>query len=478
MFNLEKVESMKKVFYKSMILALSATLLSINANAQFAGGTGTVEDPYIIQTAEQLNEVRNYLDGNNFQLGNDIDLTDYLAANSAENGWLPLGSDPDGISGSFDGNGHVISGFYINRPDQSNVALFGFVKSSQIFSVKDLGLVIADGKEIKGLDNVAGIIGQVPYTGHPIKITGCFVNGNITAIGNGAVSGSATGNAAPFVAMTSSLGRVELLNCYAIGKVYGFAKAGGLVGQGYRGIKIESSYSACEVESGTNRDQSKAGGLIGECGFPNGVAIRHDILYSIALNPSIKAPNSDQTRTGRLVGFEKPDNSGKYNYEFSYAWADMPVNDAIITDGTETNKNGLSQSSEDVIKEAIYFGDNTNDYLFWDPEVWTMGNGEYQLPILAAFAADKQPNTKVAHLPASSGTGLIMTASGELSVYPSVAKDKITIANKESGTKVSIYDQVGKLVMTSSESEINVSALNTGLYLLNVQGKAMKFIKE
>ena len=61
MFNLEKVEIMKKVFYKSLILAFSATMLSANVNAQFAGGTGTESDPYIIQTAEQLNEVRNYL---------------------------------------------------------------------------------------------------------------------------------------------------------------------------------------------------------------------------------------------------------------------------------------------------------------------------------------------------------------------------------------------------------------------------------
>lgn len=78
-------------------------MLSTNVNAQFAGGTGTESDPYIIQTAEQLNEVRNYLDGNNFRLDNDIDLTSYLAANSAENGWLPIGSDSGRYNRSFDG---------------------------------------------------------------------------------------------------------------------------------------------------------------------------------------------------------------------------------------------------------------------------------------------------------------------------------------------------------------------------------------
>lgn len=75
---------MKNVFYKSMSLAISTMMLSMSASAQFAGGTGSESDPYIIETAEQLNEVRNYLDGNHFRLNADIDLTDYLTTlNSA-----------------------------------------------------------------------------------------------------------------------------------------------------------------------------------------------------------------------------------------------------------------------------------------------------------------------------------------------------------------------------------------------------------
>ena len=181
---------------------------------------------------------------------------------------------------------------------------------------------------------------------------------------------------------------------------------------------------------------------------------------------------------GRLVGFEKPDNTGKYNYEASYAWADMLVNDAAVTDGQETNKNGLNQSSNDVIQETIYFGDNNNDYLFWDPAIWSMGNGKYQLPILKAFAADKQPDTKVAHLPERTSTGITMSSSEKLSVYPTLTKDKITITNKADNAKVSIYDQVGKLVMTSFDSEISIATLNSGIYLLNVQGTVVKIVKE
>lgn len=462
---------MKNVFYKSMALSMSAMMLSMSAGAQFAGGSGSESDPYIIETAEQLNEVRNYLDGNHFRLNADIDLTDYLTVNSAESGWEPIGAAPEtGISGSFDGNGHVISGFYINRPQLENVGLFGCVKSSTKFGVKKLGLIVADGKEIKGLNNVGGILGQVPYTGQTITMSECFVIGNVNAIGDG----QKTGVAGPIVAMTSALGNVEVVNCYTAGKVYGFAKAGGLVGQGYRGIKIETSYSICEVEAGTNAAESKAGGLIGECGYPNGSAIRHDVIASIALNPSVKAPNSPAANVGRLVGYEKPENPTPYMYEYAYAWADMLVNGAIVTDGLETNKNGLNQSSEEVVKEDIYLGD---DYLFWDPAVWTVGNGDYQLPILNVFAEDKQPTTKVAHLPGET-SGIILAAADDICVYPTVTTGKVSIVNKVDGSKVSVYDLTGKLMMTSFDSEVNISSLNAGIYLLSVDGQVVKIVKE
>ena len=79
------------------------------------------------------------------------------------------------------------------------------MKSSGKFGVKKLGLIVADGKEVRGLNNVGGIIGQVPYTGQTITMTECFVIGNIYAVGDG----QKTGVAGPIVAMTSALGNVD-----------------------------------------------------------------------------------------------------------------------------------------------------------------------------------------------------------------------------------------------------------------------------
>lgn len=77
----------------------------------FAGGRGTINDPYQIATAEQLDAIRYNLKSN-FVLVNDIDLSEY------EN-WVPIGGmidveARDGFQGAFDGKGHTISNLKIN----------------------------------------------------------------------------------------------------------------------------------------------------------------------------------------------------------------------------------------------------------------------------------------------------------------------------------------------------------------------------
>ncbi|MCH5160561.1 MAG: hypothetical protein J1G04_00870 [Clostridiales bacterium] len=79
----------------------------------------------------------------------DVDLTDYLAASDA--GWMPIGiyrEVEDGtatamaFNGTFDGNGHTISGFWANRNDDYayNGGLFGYVTANaQIMNVRLVG---------------------------------------------------------------------------------------------------------------------------------------------------------------------------------------------------------------------------------------------------------------------------------------------------------------------------------------------------
>lgn len=93
--------------------------------AEFANGEGTEENPFMIQTLDQLDDVRNNLDAN-YELGNDIDASDTSGWNNAE-GFVPIGDDDSPFTGTFDGKGHNITGLHIDRPDESVVGMFGLI---------------------------------------------------------------------------------------------------------------------------------------------------------------------------------------------------------------------------------------------------------------------------------------------------------------------------------------------------------------
>ena len=76
------------------------TLPDIENIRDFAGGNGTLENPYKIITKEHLNNVRNHL-GSSFSLLSDIDMTGEA--------FLPIGDDIFSFFGTFLGNGHTIS---------------------------------------------------------------------------------------------------------------------------------------------------------------------------------------------------------------------------------------------------------------------------------------------------------------------------------------------------------------------------------
>jgi len=127
---------------------------------KFAGGSGTLEDPYLIETAEQLNAVRQG-PRNHYKLIADIDLSNW-------GNWVPIGGTPAygfmgggpnkaenyacSFQGSFDGNGHVVSGMTIvineETPfmtEEGNWRAYGLfanlATSPDNYKIKNLGVV-------------------------------------------------------------------------------------------------------------------------------------------------------------------------------------------------------------------------------------------------------------------------------------------------------------------------------------------------
>ena len=92
--------------------------------ALFAGGTGTADDPFVIQNAEQLKAFRNNVNAGNTFAGKTIKLTRDINLKNEE--WTPIGTNEHPFSGSFDGQNHTVSNLKITNAGSYN-GLFGKV---------------------------------------------------------------------------------------------------------------------------------------------------------------------------------------------------------------------------------------------------------------------------------------------------------------------------------------------------------------
>ena len=194
-------------------------------DVQFAGGSGTAEDPWQIATAEQLDRVRDDLKAH-YILTEDIDLSGY------EN-WIPIGAfqslsdapedaevpHPDyAFTGTFDGAGYTISNLKVSCEAPMGAGLFGCASGTESgaasighFTLKDVnvsGFYLVGGavglqfmscsvtdihlvgeNHLTGMQGIGGIVG----TGFDL-ISDCSATADITVSGDdGACAGLIAG---------------------------------------------------------------------------------------------------------------------------------------------------------------------------------------------------------------------------------------------------------------------------------------------
>ena len=250
---------MKRVFF------LFACMLNVVwASAQFSGsGSGTSTDPYRIFNADQLSQLRNFLnqEGVYFKLQNDLDLTDWLAENYPGQGWQPVGSSTEPFKGILDGNNKTISGFSITRTSMDYVGLFGYVTGA---TIKDLTLK----GNISGKAYVGSLIGYGTAT-----VTNYTFEGNVT--GTGSYTGGVGGNQT--TASTNLTVKATVKGASYTGGVYGYGAGittatftGQVTGSGSYVGGLEGSasgtFSSCTVNGPVKSTSSSAlyvGGLFG-----------------------------------------------------------------------------------------------------------------------------------------------------------------------------------------------------------------------
>lgn len=104
--------------------------LEINCYTPDLNGEGTIDNPFIITNAIELDLIRT-APNSYYKLGNDIDLKyDTSDVNgrfyNEGSGWKPIST----FKGGLDGAGHKITGLYMNRPAGNNQGLFTSISST------------------------------------------------------------------------------------------------------------------------------------------------------------------------------------------------------------------------------------------------------------------------------------------------------------------------------------------------------------
>lgn len=238
-----------------------------------------IPDGLPIQTIEDLQNISNNLAGN-YHLANDIDAST-TATWSGGQGFVPVGNTAAPFVGTLKGEGHVISGLFINTA-ATNVGLFGNAGTPAFIDKVHLikSNVTGNGG---GLETGAtgGLVGRLDGT-----VSNCTVSGTVigTSTGNfvGGLVGLSTGS------ITDSSAAVAVSSP-------GFGSAGG----GLVGINVGTIRNGSASGTVTNPGNAGGmGGLVGE-NQPPGLIVNSQSSANATGN---SGPNMIAA-VGGLVGF-------------------------------------------------------------------------------------------------------------------------------------------------------------------------------
>ncbi len=373
------------IVFSSLILACIGPDMS-SARAEFAGGSGVADDPYLVATAGQLDNVRHHMDAHFRQTG-DIDLTDYAQGR----GWLPIGSRPgrdERFEGTYDGAGCSIVNLTIRRPEGYYVGLFSGLGSDAAVSGLSLKNVQIAGQE--GVGALAGINAGV-VTGCHVEgeIAGEVVVGGLAGINQGDVrqvsfSGIVSGGMATGGLAGASSGSVEG------GRVVAEIKGGDVDSGGIAGSNSgEIRYSSAEIEVA---GKANVGGIAGN---NTGTIINSHVLGTVSgedrvggaagtstgriLHSYSAAAVQGESRTGGLVGkAEIVVNRFSVGGEVAGSYYDSEVA------GDGNNGYGEARTTGEMMRKETFDA--------WDFErVWAIDEGESYPLLIRQAAAETEP---------------------------------------------------------------------------------------
>jgi hypothetical protein len=303
----------------------------------YGDGRGTAQDPYQIWTPQQMNAIGTVPNDwdKHFILMADVNMSIYTGTQ-----YNIIGTSWDhAFSGTFDGNGHIISNLtYTTAANISYVGVFGCVWGGTIQNIGLENILISSNGY-----QVGGLVGTNYGT-----ITNCYAAGSISGIN--CVGG--------LVGLNESGGMLS--SCYAFVSVSGQDSVGGLTGAN---------------RNGTNTSCYAAGSVIGER-YVGGLA--GYTVGSTFTNCYAAGPISGISFVGGLVGFND------YDSMLSFCYATGSVSGTDYVGGLVGHNRGLIDACFwDIQTSSVTDGVGNEDP---DP-AGAMGKTTAQMKTLSTFTS-------------------------------------------------------------------------------------------
>ena len=271
-------------------------------------GDGSIENPYQISNADELYWFAALVIGDKSvseitianpkscaKLMNDITVNEGVldASGNLNSGkpfieWTPIGNQMP-YSGTFDGQGHTVSGLYLDNTGTAYVGLFGI----NCGTIQNVGVVDS---YFNGEDYVGGVCGMNWHDGTEgimsVTITNCYNTGAVN--GRRYVGGVCGYNKIS----TGDDGKQALItDCYNTGKVSGYIGVGGVCGKNYP--MVDDGYSSTSIMNCYN-----TGAVSGDY-YVGGVCGDNSYDTYIETPPSVTIMNcyyNSDNYTGNAVG--------------------------------------------------------------------------------------------------------------------------------------------------------------------------------
>jgi len=332
-------------------------------------------------------------------------LTSNLDLAAEDNFYIPY------FSGTFNGNGEIISNLTLNMPGFYNIGMFGYSAEANI---NDLGIINC---YVTGSNCTGGLVGLSSGT-----ITNCYSTGSVT--GEDWYTGGLVG-----------VNRGTISNCYNTGSVTGSGETGGLVGHNDVGI-ITNSYSTGSVIGtwGT-------GGLVGNNnGYITNSYSRGDII--------------GDDYTGGLVGLNNGNGTISYSYSTGSVTGSSRTgglaggNNEIIGScywNIETSGQTASDGGEGRTTDEMTYPYAENTYVGWDfTEIW-QADENYEFNNGYPYLRDNPPTVDI-----DEDELITQHSALKISNYPNPFNPTTTIyfttTKSTENTKIEIFNIKGQKV--------------------------------